>query len=171
MPGYDANLVAYFEPAIESPKNPGVNQIVGGTLVLNDFKPGGLIDVRPFDKTSFNSIVVIGDMREKDLSIALRTDATTFDLTRTYGYHTIPWSAFAGGSTEAMKVEHILLPSCIDNIASSAFERCTSLKQLTILATTPPKLAYNTLNSGVTVKVPETSLALYKAAEEWKNRR
>lgn len=169
MPGNDVNLVAYFEPTLASPDNPGANQVVGGILVLNDFTPGGLSNAKPSDNNSFTSIVVIGDMREKDLSVAHGTNATTLDLTRTYGYHTIPWSAFAGGSTVAMKVEHILLPSCIDNIASSAFERCTSLKQLTILATTPPKLAYNTLNSGVTVKVPETSLALYKAAEVWKN--
>ena len=169
MPGNDVNLVAYFEPTLASPDNPGANQVVGGILVLNDFTPGGLSNAKPSDNNSFTSIVVIGDMREKDLSVAHGTNATTLDLTRTYGYHTIPWSAFAGGSTVTMKVEHILLPSCIDNIASSAFERCTSLKQLTILATTPPKLAYNTLNSGVTVKVPETSLALYKAAEVWKN--
>jgi len=168
MPDYDVSLVAYFEPTIPSPDNPGVNQVVGGTLVLNDFKPGGLSAVMP-RYISYNRIVVMGDMREKDLSVALDTDATTFDLTRTYGYHTIPWSAFAGGSTLVLKLEHILLPSCIDNIASGAFEKCTSLKQLTILATTPPKLAYNTLNSGVTVKVPEASLALYKAAEVWKN--
>ena len=169
MPGNDVNLVAYFEPTLASPDNPGANQVVGGIMVLNDFTPGGLSNAIPSDNNSFTSIVVIGDMREKDLSVAHGTNATTLDLTRTYGYHTIPWSAFAGGSSVTMKVEHILLPSCIDNIASSAFERCTSLKQLTILATTPPKLAYNTLNSGVTVKVPETSLALYKAAEEWKN--
>lgn len=169
MPGNDVNLVAYFEPTLASPDNPGANQVVGGILVLNDFTPGGLSNAKPSDNNSFTSIVVIGDMREKDLSVAHGTNATTLDLTRTYGYHTIPWSAFAGGSSVTMKVEHILLPSCIDNIASSAFERCTSLKQLTILATTPPKLAYNTLNSGVTVKVPETSLALYKAAEVWKN--
>ena len=169
MPGNDVNLVAYFEPTLASPDNPGANQVVGGIMVLNDFTPGGLSNAIPSDNNSFTSIVVIGDMREKDLSVAHGTNATTLDLTRTYGYHTIPWSAFAGGSSVTMKVEHILLPSCIDNIASSAFERCTSLKQLTILATTPPKLAYNTLNSGVTVKVPETSLALYKAAEVWKN--
>lgn len=168
MPAYDADLVAWFEPTIPSPDNPGVNQVVGGTLVLNDFKPGGLSAVMS-RYSVFNRIVVMGDLREKDLSVALGTDATTFDLTRTYGYHTIPWSAFAGGSSLALKLEHILLPSCIDNIASGAFEKCTSLKQLTILATTPPKLAYNTLNSGVTVKVPEASLALYKAAEVWKN--
>lgn len=169
MPGNDVNLVAYFEPTLASPDNPGVNQVVGGILVLNDFTPGGLSNAIPSDNNSFTSIVVIGDMREKDLSVAHGTNATTLDLTRTYGYHTIPWSAFAGGSTEAMKVEHILLPSCIDNIASSAFERCTSLKQLTILANTPPKLAYNTVKASVTVKVPEASLALYKAAEVWKN--
>lgn len=169
MPAYDVDLVAYFESAIPSPDNPGVNQVVGGTLVLNDFKPGGLSQVMPFDKTSFNSIVVIGDMREKDLSIALRTDATTFDLTRTYGYHTIPWSAFAGGSMLELKLVHILLPSCIDSIASGAFEHCTSLKQLTILATTPPKLSYGALTSEVTVKVPEASLVLYQAAEVWKD--
>ena len=169
MPAYDVNLVAYFEPAIASPDNPGVNQVVGGTLVLNDFKPGGLSQVMLFDMTSFNSIVVIGDMREKDLSIAKGTNATTFDLTRTYGYHTIPWSAFAGGSSRELKLEHILLPSCIDSIASAAFANCTSLKQLTILATTPPKLSYGTLTSEVTVKVPEASLALYKAAEVWKD--
>lgn len=131
MPGNDVNLVAYFEPTLASPDNPGANQVVGGIMVLNDFTPGGLSNAIPSDNNSFTSIVVIGDMREKDLSVAHGTNATTLDLTRTYGYHTIPWSAFAGGSSVTMKVEHILLPSCIDNIASSAFERCTSLKQLT----------------------------------------
>ena len=169
MPDYDVCLVAYFEPTIPSPENPGVNQVVGGTLVLNEFKPGGLAKVMPYNKTSFNSIVVMGDMREKDLSVATGTNATTLDLTRTYGYHAIPGYAFAGGKAFELKLEHILLPSCIDSIASAAFDKCTSLKQLTILATTPPKLSNNTLNSGVTVKVPEASLALYKAAEVWKN--
>ena len=169
MPAYDVDLVAYFEPAVPLPGNPGTNQIVGGTLVLNDFKPGGLSTVLPYDKTSFSSIVVMGDVREKDLSIANGTNATTLDLTRTYGFHVIPWSAFAGGSMATMKLEHILLPACIDSIASAAFDKCTSLKQLTILATTPPKLAYDALTSGLTVKVPQTSLALYKAAEGWKN--
>ena len=169
MPAYDVDLVAYFEPTIPSPDNPGVNQVVGGTLVLNDFKPGGLTEVMPFDKTSFNSIVVIGDMREKDLSIANGTNATTFDLTRTFGYHAIPWSAFSGGSIRELKLEHILLPSCIDSIASGAFELCKNLKQLTMLATTPPKLSNGALTSEVTVKVPEASLALYKAAEVWKD--
>lgn len=169
MPAYDVDLVAYFEPMVPLPGNPGVNQIVGGTLVLNDFKPGGLSTVLPYDKTSFNSIVVMGDVREKDLSVANGTNATTLDLTRCYGFHTIPWSAFAGGSMATMKLEHILLPACIDSIASAAFDKCTSLKQLTILATTPPKLAYDALISGLTVKVSQTSLALYKAAEGWKN--
>lgn len=169
MPAYDVDLVAYFEPAVPLPGNPGANQIVGGTLVLNDFKPGGLSTVLPYDKTSFNSIVVMGDVREKDLSVANGTNATTLDLTRTYGFHTIPWSAFVDGSMATMKLEHILLPACIDSIASAAFDKCTSLKQLTILATTPPKLAYDAVTSGLTVKVPEASLALYKAAEGWKN--
>ena len=168
MPGNDVNLVAYFEPTLASPGNPGVNQVVGGTVVLNEFIPGGLSIAMPYD-TSINSIVVIGDMREKDLSVARGTNATSFDLTRTYGYHTIPRSAFAGGGTLGLKLKHILLPSCIDSIASAAFDKCTSLEQLTILATTPPKLAYNAVASGVTVKVPEASLALYKAADVWKS--
>lgn len=173
MPAYDVALVAYFGQGLESPGNPGANQVVGGTLVLNEFKPGGLSEVMPYNKTSFTSIVVIGDMREKDLSIASGTKATTFDLTRGYGFHTIPTKAFAGSSILALTLEHILLPSCIDSIAYAAFDYCTNLKQLTVLATTPPILSHTAfpggVTSGLTVRVPEASLALYKAAEVWKD--
>jgi len=170
MPAYDVALVAYFGEGLESPGNPGANQIVGGTLVLNDFKPGGLSLVIPY--SGFTSIVVIGDMREKDLNVAYNTSAKTFDLTRAYGFHAIPTKAFASGS-KALTLEHILLPSCIDSIASAAFDCCSNLKLLTILATTPPILSYNAFPGGVTsrltVRVPEASLALYKAAEAWKD--
>jgi len=171
MPDYNVNLVAYFEQTILLPENPGVNQIVNGVLMLNDFKPGGLSAVaNHYNLIAVTGIVVIGDLREKDLSITSRTNVTSFDLSRTYGFHTIPTTAFANDGNK-LKLEHILLPTCIDSIAPAAFDCCTNLKQLTILATTPPKLSETALSAvatGLTVKVPKTALALYKDADVWK---
>ncbi len=64
------------------------------------------------------------------------------------------------------------IPETISKIGSYAFSGCTQIKELTCLATTPPTLGTDVFSgmncAAVTLNVPQESLALYKAADQWK---
>jgi len=63
------------------------------------------------------------------------------------------------------------LPSSLTTIGSNAFYNCPNLTSITIDAVTPPALDPNAFNgtSMTLIKVPDQSLAAYKAAGTWKN--
>lgn len=64
------------------------------------------------------------------------------------------------------------LPAVLDTIGTAAFSHCTGLQRLTCKATTPPALGNNVWSAvdqaAVTLNVPQASVTLYKAAEQWK---
>ena len=65
----------------------------------------------------------------------------------------------------------ITLPESLDNIGNLAFNECTGLTEMTVLATTPPtvgSMAFNSVSRTIPVYVPAASLATYQAAEVWK---
>ena len=67
----------------------------------------------------------------------------------------------------------ITIPYCVTSIGSFAFENCTGLTSVTSLATNPPTCGYQTFQginqSACRLKVPEASIDLYKAADQWKD--
>ena len=67
-------------------------------------------------------------------------------------------------------IENIIIPDNITNIAGYAFYGCTSLVNVTVLATTPPTLGYNAFvnnASGRKIYVPAESVNTYKSANGW----
>jgi hypothetical protein len=90
---------------------------------------------------------------------------TTVDLSGT-GLTTVSSTMFTGCTSLAT----ITLPATVTSIAASAFSTCTSSITLTVNAITPPTLGAGALPSelnNVTIKVPSTSMAAYKAADGW----
>lgn len=69
------------------------------------------------------------------------------------------------------EINSLLIPSTVKNIASSAFNGCTSLNEIKINAVSPPTLASTSfasaIKSNATVTVPTGTLSAYKADEQW----
>ena len=83
---------------------------------------------------------------------------------------TIERSAFIGCSG----LTSITIGNSVTTIGDGAFWDCTELTSITCLATTPPTLAYSEVfesstYSNATLKVPQSSISAYQAADYWKN--
>ncbi|MCH5221710.1 MAG: leucine-rich repeat protein, partial [Muribaculaceae bacterium] len=69
------------------------------------------------------------------------------------------------------EITSLTIPSTVKNIASGAFNGCTSLNEITINAVTPPTIASSSFASDIkttaSVTIPTGSLAAYKADEQW----
>ena len=66
----------------------------------------------------------------------------------------------------------VTIPSSVYEIGYNAFEGCTGLTSITCNATTPPSLGldvFNLVNKSIPLYVPEASVALYQAAEGWRD--
>jgi hypothetical protein len=64
----------------------------------------------------------------------------------------------------------IEIPASVTSIGESAFEECTDLKTVTVLATTPPELGdyvFDDCHDDLKIKVPAGSVNAYKAATNW----
>ena len=58
------------------------------------------------------------------------------------------------------------------SIGAGSFQSCSSLKDITSFAVTPPACSSNVFsNFNCTLKVPEESVDLYKSADGWKHLR
>ncbi|MFA7081604.1 MAG: leucine-rich repeat domain-containing protein [Bacteroidales bacterium] len=66
----------------------------------------------------------------------------------------------------------ITIPNSVSHIDFSAFGGCTGLTSITCLATTPPSLSFDVfilVNKSIPLYVPEASVALYQAADGWRD--
>lgn len=92
---------------------------------------------------------------------ALITEATIAN-----GFTIIPIGMFYQCAT----LTKATIPATVTEFKDVVFSGCTGLVDLTILATTPPVIASNSLqsiNSNCVIKVPSASLAAYQAATYW----
>lgn len=178
MPSKDITLTAVFEFKPTSPGNPGTNLFEDGELILDDFTPGDAYDAAytatkgEWDKVQ--TITLIGEVGDYDGPNLARNcnNNTVLDMSRTTGMNYVNSWAFENCS----KLATISLPSTITNIGYYAFYGCSSLTTLNVYAVNPPVLdsyAFGSeeinIASQVTVFVPASSLALYQAADVWKN--
>ena len=75
-----------------------------------------------------------------------------------------------GAFESCKKLMTVSIPSSMTTIEERAFLYCSSLTEMTVLATTPPTLgtgAFQNVSRTIPVYVPATSLATYQAAEVW----
>lgn len=73
---------------------------------------------------------------------------------------------------EGAQIKQVTIPDTVTEIGDWAFNYCDQLASITCLAATPPALgtgAFNSETAGFTIKVPEASVAAYKAADGWKD--
>ena len=65
----------------------------------------------------------------------------------------------------------VIIPNSVTSIGVGAFLGCSSLKNITSFAVTPPACYYRAFydvdTQACILKVPEESVDLYKAADEW----
>ena len=76
-----------------------------------------------------------------------------------------------GAFESCKKLMTVSIPSSMTTIERRAFLYCSSLTEMTVLATTPPTVgtdAFLNVNRTIPVYVPAESLAAYKAADGWK---
>ena len=89
---------------------------------------------------------------------------------------TIPNSVITIGDGAFLRCEDLIsvvIPNSVTNIGYNAFRDCFSLKNITSFAVTPPACSsyvfYNVDKQACTLNVPEESVDLYKASDEWKD--
>lgn len=88
------------------------------------------------------------------------------EVTFESGFTIIPTGMFYQCST----LTKATVPATVTEFKDLAFSGCSGLVDLTVLATTPPTIASNSLqniNSACVIKVPAASLAAYQAATYW----
>ena len=77
-----------------------------------------------------------------------------------------------GAFESCKKLMTVSIPSSMTTIEQRAFLYCSSLTEMTVLATTPPTVenvnAFSNVSRDIPVYVPAESLAAYKAADGWK---
>ena len=69
-------------------------------------------------------------------------------------------------------IKQITIPDTVTEIGDMAFLFCRQLESITCLAATPPVIGPSTLDTDTavfTIKVPDASVAAYKAADGWKD--
>ena len=76
-----------------------------------------------------------------------------------------------GAFESCKKLMTVSIPSSMTTIEERAFLYCSSLTEMTVLATTPPTVgdvnAFSNVSRDIPVYVPAESLAAYKEAEGW----
>jgi hypothetical protein len=68
-------------------------------------------------------------------------------------------------------VTDLSIPADVYGIGSHAFNGCSSLKSVKVLATTPPAAYSSTFSevTGATLYVPEEAVNTYKTTKPWSN--
>ncbi len=177
MPAKDTQLFGVFDYVPANPANPGTNSWDSfmGEVIVDDFTPGSMSSAiyavigGSGNASKVTSIVAAGRMNTNDLQVVNNfQNCAILDLSRTTGLTTVPNYYY----NNANALTQILLPSTVENIENYAFGRCSGLSALTCYAVTPPTIAANAFDGvaeGLVIYVPENSVALYEAADVWKN--
>lgn len=168
----DATLVAQCEYAPSDPEDPSQNywNVATGELIMDCFTSGSLLNAIK-DKVGnqismVKSLIVSGNIQDNDVAAAKSLEnCSVLDLSRTHGFNTVPNYAYNGHAS----LTSVVLPECVSTIGSYAFNQVQSLQSVVCMAVTPPEMGVDAFptRTGLTVYVPYSSLALYKATVGW----
>lgn len=171
-------LTAVYEYAPEPPVNPRRNSLetVTGAAIIDDFTEGRLSDAisELINRTNASSetitmLTIIGRINSNDYGIARYYPHCNFvDLSRTTGCDDVPSYVYDGNTS----LEMIALPASTKSIGNYAFRNASALREIKCFATLPPTVEYRAFDgmpAGVVIRVPQNSVALYQAAEGWKD--
>lgn len=80
-------------------------------------------------------------------------------------------TTIGSGAFQSCNLNALTLPSTITSIGNYAFGKNNNLQSIICSATIPPTLGDNAFSNGITpsIKVPISSIAVYKQANGWKN--
>ena len=175
IPNADSKVYGVFEYNPQVPSNPNKNNWdkSTGEVIVDDFKTGSLnsaiSQVTDGNSTEVTMITVSGKMSSNDFGIANNySNCTLIDLKRTYGFKEIPSYAYDYNSS----LQHIILPSCVEQIGYRAFYQCSNLSEITCYAIVPPEVesnAFTGIAEGAVLHVLSSAIPLYAEAEGWKN--
>ena len=128
------------------------------------------------------SVTTIGDRAfsgcsELMTSVTIPTSVTTIGEAAFYGCAGLTSVTIGDGVTTigdgvfsgCSGLPSVTIPNSVTAIGNDAFSGCTALRSITLYAINPPEIQNSSVESDVYVYVPAESIALYKAAEGWKN--
>ena len=173
VPNTDFHLVAVYEFAPITPPNPGRNYFSNGEVIIDDFSDGlynAIWQISNGEIDKITSLTVIGMLGGNEwFELSQFPNCSAVDFSRTTGLTYVPSWLFR--STQSLN--SLILPASISNIGYGAFYECDSLTSLTLLATTPPQVEngafFGCNTENLTVFVPAASVALYRAADIWRD--
>lgn len=170
----DIVLTGLFTFNPSNPSNPGANYFDSSTgqVIIDDFTSGSLMSAidnvigGSSYRSSVQMVTVIGSMSSSDFGfVDYLSNCTYIDLSRAYGFTSIPTYAFDGTNLAT-----VLLPSVVETIGNRAFRNCEQLASLSLYSLTPPSLGtyvFDGVPDGLVVYVPASSIEIYAENEDW----
>ncbi len=196
MPHYDITIVSVFEEYFNptSPSDPGACYLnpTTGELFVDNFTPcnfsatiNNIFDEQGYSRDDVKIVTAIGII-DMNMSCAPRWgwgvlfsqlgNCELVNLSQTSGYKSIPSSFFG----DMANLRQLILPACIENFEKNSIYSVPQLRDIYLYALAPPILeeqsfaAFSYYGTDVnleslTIHVPRSSLALYRAAAGWKD--
>lgn len=171
----DATVTAVFAYSPTNPANPGRNHwdASTGNLIVDDFTPGRLSSaiseaLGNDDESQITQLIISGELQSYDYGFTDYYSCTLIDLSRTYGWSSIPSYSFYNDSLLAS----VILPPTTERVEYYAFNSCESLTDITCYALVPPvveEYAFSDIAEGAVLHVPAAAIPLYAEADGWKD--
>ena len=171
----DATVTAVFAYSPTNPSNPGRNHwdASTGNLIVDDFTPGRLSSaiseaLGNDDESQITQLIISGELQSYDYGFTDYYSCTLIDLSRTYGWSSIPSYSFCNDSLLAS----VILPPTTERVEYYAFNSCESLTDITCYALVPPvveEYAFSDIAEGAVLHVPAAAIPLYAEADGWKD--
>ena len=171
----DATVTAVFAYSPTNPSNPGRNHwdASTGNLIVDDFTPGRLSSaiseaLGNDDESQITQLIISGELQSYDYGFTDYYSCTLIDLSRTYGWSSIPSYSFYNDSLLAS----VILPPTTERVEYYAFNSCESLTDITCYALVPPvveEYAFSDIAEGAVLHVPAAAIPLYAEADGWKD--
>lgn len=164
------------------------NNLLGGRILFTYYNNADAITIRdlPFRFLALNdepasTVQSVANMSERNSeAIMMKPSVSSFSAPETF---VIPETVEINGKTYNLteigprlamnhtEISSLTIPSSVKNIASGAFNGCTSISEITVNTTTPPAMSAtafaDAIKSTAKVIVPVGTLNAYQADPQW----